>query len=112
MQKNNDSISEKWVIIKLNTMEYRKCGNPNQENGSCLCMGATAILKSVDFRVFAINVKNDNTQAEFVSIQTRNMACIPQFDTMHPSMSLGAFFYDRNSRHFAICEGNRFLKSS
>ena len=24
------------------------------------------------------------------------MACVPQFDTMHPSMSLGAFFNDRN----------------
>ncbi|MDE7332404.1 MAG: hypothetical protein K2O16_09175 [Lachnospiraceae bacterium] len=24
-----------------------------------------------------------------------DMACIPQFDTMHPSMSLGANFYDR-----------------
>ncbi len=24
------------------------------------------------------------------------MACIPQFDTMHPSMSFGAFFNDRD----------------
>ena len=24
------------------------------------------------------------------------MACVPQFDTMHPSMSLGANFNDRN----------------
>ena len=23
------------------------------------------------------------------------MACLPQFDTMHPSISLGAFFNDR-----------------
>ena len=24
------------------------------------------------------------------------LACVPQFDTMHSSMSLGAFFNDRN----------------
>ena len=27
--KNNDSPSEKWVIVKFYTMEYRKCGNFN-----------------------------------------------------------------------------------
>ena len=29
------------------------------------------------------------------------MACVPQFDTMHPSMSLGAIFNDRNFRHLS-----------
>ena len=33
---------------------------------------------------------------KIVSIRTCNMACVPQFDTMHPSMSLGANFNDRN----------------
>ena len=39
-----------------------------------------------------------------------DVACVPQFDTMHPSMSLGAFFNDRNFRHIAISEGNRIFK--
>ncbi len=39
--------------------------------------------------------------SKIVSIWTRNMACVPQFDTMHPSMSLGAFFNDRNFRRLS-----------
>ena len=38
-------------------MEYRKCGKFNSKNDSRPCMGASAILKSVDFRAFEINVK-------------------------------------------------------
>jgi len=45
--KNNDSPSEKWVIVKFYTMEYRKCGN--------------------------FNSKNDSRHAKIVSIWTRNM---------------------------------------
>ena len=41
-----------------------------------------------------------------------NTSPVPQFDTIHPSVSLGANFIDRNSRHLVICEGNRLLKSS
>ena len=55
--KNNDSHSEKQAIVKFYTMEYRKCGNFNSKNDSRPCMGASAILKSVDFRAFPINVK-------------------------------------------------------
>lgn len=55
--KNNDSTSEKWVIVKFYTMGYRKCGNFNSKNDSRPCMGAFAILKSVYFRAFAVNVK-------------------------------------------------------
>ena len=55
--KNNDSLSEKLAIVKFYTMEYRKCGNSNSKNDSRPCMGASAILKSVDFRAFAVNVK-------------------------------------------------------
>lgn len=55
--KNNDSHSQKQAIVKFYTMEYRKCGNSNSKNDSRLCMGASAILKSVDFRAFEINVK-------------------------------------------------------
>ena len=29
------------------------------------------------------------------------LACVPQFDTMHPNVSLGAFFNDRNFRHLS-----------
>jgi len=29
------------------------------------------------------------------------LACVPQFDTMHPSMSLGANFNDRNFKHLS-----------
>ena len=29
------------------------------------------------------------------------MACVPQFDTMHPSMSLGADFNDGSFRHLS-----------
>ena len=29
------------------------------------------------------------------------MACVPQFDTMHPSVSLGANFNDKNFRHLS-----------
>ena len=32
----------------------------------------------------------------FVGTRSYLLACVPQFDTMHPSMSLGAFFNDRN----------------
>ena len=44
--------------------------------------------------------------SKIVSIWTRNMACVPQFDTMHPSMSLGAFFNDRNflDKRFTLFE--------
>ena len=38
-------------------MEYRKCGNFNSKNDSRLWVGASAFLKSVDFRAFAVNVK-------------------------------------------------------
>lgn len=55
--KNNDSSSEKLVIVKFYTMEYRKCGNFNSKNDSRSCMGASAFLKSVDFTAFAVNVK-------------------------------------------------------
>ncbi len=55
--KNNDSHSEKWVIVKFYTPKYRKCGNFNSKNDSRPCMGASAFLKSVDFRAFAVNVK-------------------------------------------------------
>lgn len=30
------------------------------------------------------------------------MACVPQFDTMHPSMTLGANFNDRDLNYFCI----------
>ncbi|MXP76175.1 hypothetical protein GN277_12455 [Lachnospiraceae bacterium WCA-9-b2] len=55
--KNNDSLSEKQAIVIFYTLEYRKCGKFNSKNDSCPCMGASAFLKSVDFRVFEINVK-------------------------------------------------------
>ena len=55
--KNNDSPSQKQAIVKFYTMEYRKCGNSNSKNDSRPCMGASAILKSVYFRAFAVNVK-------------------------------------------------------
>ena len=55
--KNNDRPSQKQAIVKFYTMEYRKCGNFNSKNDSRPCMGASAILKSVDFRAFEINVK-------------------------------------------------------
>ena len=55
--KNNDSHSEKQAIVKFYTMEYRKCGNFNSKNDSRPCMGASAFLKSVDFRAFTVNEK-------------------------------------------------------
>ena len=55
--KNNDSPSQKQAIVKFYTMGYRKCGNFNSKNDSRPCMGASAILKSVYFRAFAVNVK-------------------------------------------------------
>ncbi len=55
--KNNDSTSEKWVIVKFYTMEYQKCGKSNSKNDSRPCMGASAIPQSVDFRAFAVSVK-------------------------------------------------------
>ena len=55
--KNNDSPSEKQAIVKFYTIEYRKHGNFNSKNDSRPYMGASAILKSVDFRAFAVNVK-------------------------------------------------------
>ena len=55
--KNNDSTSQKQAIVIFYTMEYRKCGNPNQENDCRLYLGASVILKSVDFTVFTVNVK-------------------------------------------------------
>ena len=33
--------------------------------------------------------------------EIRVMACVPLFDTMHPNVSLGAFFNDRNFRHLS-----------
>ena len=27
--KNNDSLSEKWVIVKFYTLKNQKCSNPN-----------------------------------------------------------------------------------
>jgi len=33
------------------------------------------------------------------------LACVPQFDTMHPSVTLGAKFNDRN----IVCVGNNNL---
>ena len=55
--KNNDSLAKKQAIVKFYTMEYRKCGKFNSKNDSRPCMGASAILKSVYFRAFAVNVK-------------------------------------------------------
>ncbi len=55
--KNNDSHLEKWAIVKFHNMKYRKCGNSNSKNDSRPCMGASAFLKCVDFRVFSVNVK-------------------------------------------------------
>ncbi len=55
--RNNDSFTKKWLIVKFYIMKYRKCGNSNSKNDSRLCVGASAILKSVDFRAFAVNVK-------------------------------------------------------
>ena len=55
--KNNDSTSQKWVIVIFYTMEYRKCGNFNSKNDSRLRVGASAFLKCVDFMAFAVNVK-------------------------------------------------------
>ncbi len=55
--ENNDSASEKWVIVKFYTSKYQKCGDSNPKNDGRICMGASAFLKSVDFRAFAVNVK-------------------------------------------------------
>lgn len=55
--KNNDSTSEKWVIVKFYTSKYQKCGDSNPKNDSRPCLGASAILKSVDFTAFVVNVK-------------------------------------------------------
>ena len=55
--KNNDSTSEKWVIVKFYTPKNQKCGKSNQENDSHPCMGEYAFLESVYFRAFGINVK-------------------------------------------------------
>lgn len=55
--KNNDRHSQKQAIVIFYTMKYRKCGNFNSKNDSRPCMGASAILKSIDFRAFEINVK-------------------------------------------------------
>ena len=55
--KNNDSHSQKQAIVKFYTMEYRKCDNFNSKNDSRPYMGASAFLKSIDFRTFTVNVK-------------------------------------------------------
>ena len=55
--KNNDSPSEKWVIVKFYPLKYQKRGISNSKNDSRPCMGASAILRSVDFTAFGINVK-------------------------------------------------------
>ncbi len=55
--KNNDSHSEKQATVIFYTLGYRKCGNFNSKNDSRLWVGASAFLKSVDFRAFAVNVK-------------------------------------------------------
>ena len=55
--KNNDSLSEKQAIVIFYAMEYRKCGISNSKNDGRLRVGASAFLKSVDFRAFEINVK-------------------------------------------------------
>ena len=55
--KNNDSPSQKQAIVKFYIMEYRKCGNFNSKNDNRQCMGASAFLKSDDFRAFEVNVK-------------------------------------------------------
>lgn len=55
--KNNDSHLKKQAIVIFYTMEYRKCGNFNSKNDTRPCMGASAFLKSIDFRAFAVNVK-------------------------------------------------------
>jgi len=60
--KNNDSLSEKRVIVKFYT-----------PNDSRPCMGAFAFLKSVDFKGICGKCKNDSTGEIFVSIWTRNM---------------------------------------
>lgn len=71
--KNNDSLSEKRVIVKFYTPKYRKCGKFNSKNDSRPCMGAFAFLKSVDFKGICGKCKNDSTGEIFVSIWTRNM---------------------------------------
>ena len=40
------------------------------------------------------------------------MACVPQFDTMHPSVSLGANFNDRNSELLLLFRENRFSQKA
>ena len=59
-------------------------------------MGASAFLKSVDFRAFAVNVKTIAPTQKLYQSGHAIWLCVPQFDTMHPSMSLGAIFNDRN----------------
>lgn len=44
-----------------------------KNNDSHSCMGASAFLKSVDFRAFEINVKTIAPTQKIVSIWTRNM---------------------------------------
>ena len=86
--KNNDSLSEKRVIVKFYTPKYRKCGKFNSKNDSRPCMGAFAFLKSVDFKGICGKCKNDSTGEIFVSIWTRNMACVLQFVLIHSCMTL------------------------
>lgn len=71
--KNNDSHSEKWVIVIFCIIEYRRCGNSNSKNDSRPCTGASAILKSVDFKGICGICKNDRTHSKIVSIVTCNM---------------------------------------
>ena len=58
--KNNDSLSEKRVIVKFYTPKYRKCGKFNSKNDSRPCMGAFAFLKSVDFKGICGNIIHEN----------------------------------------------------
>jgi len=42
--KNNDSLSEKWVIVKFYTPKYRKWCDFNTKNDNRLRVGAYAFL--------------------------------------------------------------------
>lgn len=69
--KNNDSLSEKLAIVKFYTMEYQKHGIFNSKNDSRICRGASAILKSVDFRAFAVNVKTIAPLKNCINLDTQ-----------------------------------------
>ena len=48
------------------------------------------------------NVLENIEEYDTIYLGYPKLACIPQFDTMHPSMSLGASFNDRNFRYFSL----------